>query len=1241
MEAEAESETRLRAAICRAGKVRAALAELREQAFASAAAGMGGGPGADSPACRPTAGGTAAQQVHMLPVLLLPQGLAPASSAELGSLAAQLAPGTSMASLGDSCGRGAGAAAAVLEFPPLLGPPAGDNQLGQYAGERHASPKTSRPEPWAGSPVRQLRAVQPPQGAQRPEAAGASVGASFEEVLAALRAEGLVQLPDAELAGQDAYHAQLDSTSPSGGRRWSDYASRRRQAAAAARRTSSSSWSLDSGGAAGRGQRPSSARQRQAAGGQQVAALPTFDPVEAERRLKAKLDQVHAAKRGNDSRVRPAGSSCGPTPGQQQAAPALPRGVPRLPLASLSRAGSAASSRRNSGRLSSRENDQQVAAAPQQQWRPWQVQGSAPSSPATAGQRPSAASTTGERPASELAVNLPPLLRDDRSSAATGAGSAVAAGLPQLPRKESRISLPQLLSSTSGGSSGPLQSAAAPAASSAAAQSSLVVTRHSAFSVAGAASAAVTTSSAAAASSVQADGRKPADAAAAAAAEQQAAADAAPHASGAVRRTSRLGSGVPGLGQLRSQLSGVLQSPPATPLEAVAQADPAAKAGPADPACGEKSPGQVSTASSGSPEQQHQQAAASPLRTFPLLGDEEALQQAAAADGTPPPRQQQYAGCAVQQRYESMGVAGTDRPAGGERSASSIGRKRANSEAGCSEGPASVKKRSPEVGSKGQLAAGLHAEQRQPRPAVTAQHTAAVSTPLLDGVGAANGGDSVTAARAAQVQQVHGQQQERLAQQQQQQQGQQEPAGLPAQAAAPPAVSKAMQPNDSCDSLPAGFGRLVIPVVLQHSPPQQLRRQAQQHAEAQAPPAAAAQGVEKPAEQQVPAATKLAAPPAPGAGAQAPKPVRQQQQQGAAAEPTAQTAVGAPAAAAAGVAASRPARPAVAAVAKPVPPPVTAPLPDTASPRQELPSLSQWVDARSSDEQQEPQQQQQEQQEQQQLQASGSEELEMPSTSVLIGGVGAPQTLHDSPGQQQQRKQAQQQAQTQQQQAPQPSASPPVSPLGDAAAAATAATTAAAAAAAAATIITPRRRASTFEPPETALCLREDPQGKQLLEAAPKLASMPAGDLLAAAAQGCMVRKAWVRPNFKQGGSTRRIQLAPGSGGRAEMLYPSGLFRKPLRFALRRAVVASPAWRPGQYIVLDTAKGMLRLEPGSAADHARWVLALNAAFLASDASPASSSGGSSWGAEGGSSGGSGWRRTAVRDLRWSAAILLS
>lgn len=36
------------------------------------------------------------------------------------------------------------------------------------------------------------------------------------------------------------------------------------------------------------------------------------------------------------------------------------------------------------------------------------------------------------------------------------------------------------------------------------------------------------------------------------------------------------------------------------------------------------------------------------------------------------------------------------------------------------------------------------------------------------------------------------------------------------------------------------------------------------------------------------------------------------------------------------------------------------------------------------------------------------------------------------------------------------------------------------------------------------------------------------------------------------------------------MLYPHGWLRKPLRFAVRRAVLNCPAWRPGAYIVLDT-----------------------------------------------------------------------
>ncbi len=67
------------------------------------------------------------------------------------------------------------------------------------------------------------------------------------------------------------------------------------------------------------------------------------------------------------------------------------------------------------------------------------------------------------------------------------------------------------------------------------------------------------------------------------------------------------------------------------------------------------------------------------------------------------------------------------------------------------------------------------------------------------------------------------------------------------------------------------------------------------------------------------------------------------------------------------------------------------------------------------------------------------------------------------------------------------------------------------------------------------------------------------------------------------------------------------------------------------------ARGMLRLEPVSATDHARWVLALNAAFLASGA-PSFSKSNSGQREERGSST---WQRLAVRDLKWSSAILLS
>ena len=59
---------------------------------------------------------------------------------------------------------------------------------------------------------------------------------------------------------------------------------------------------------------------------------------------------------------------------------------------------------------------------------------------------------------------------------------------------------------------------------------------------------------------------------------------------------------------------------------------------------------------------------------------------------------------------------------------------------------------------------------------------------------------------------------------------------------------------------------------------------------------------------------------------------------------------------------------------------------------------------------------------------------------------------------------------------------------------------------------------------------------------------------------------------------------------------------------------------------------MLRLEPATAADFARWVLALNAAFLASGAGPEAGSGG-------GSDGSGDSRQLPVGAHKWSPAIL--
>lgn len=174
--------------------------------------------------------------------------------------------------------------------------------------------------------------------------------------------------------------------------------------------------------------------------------------------------QVNAAKRYNDARMRSSGSA-----GMVTTPRGLPAvAVPRLPLASLGRAGSAASSRQNSSRLSGRESDQR-------HWRPWQLQSSSPPrSPPVAGRRAAAAAPEEQAP----------LAREERARpAAAGTGTAVP---PPSASKESRITLTELLSTTPGPSNrGPPSRSESRAAAGAASaeQGSLQGLRQSAVSL--------------------------------------------------------------------------------------------------------------------------------------------------------------------------------------------------------------------------------------------------------------------------------------------------------------------------------------------------------------------------------------------------------------------------------------------------------------------------------------------------------------------------------------------------------------------------------------------------------------------------------------------------------------------------------------------------------------------------------------------------------------------------------------
>ncbi|GAB4821376.1 hypothetical protein N2152v2_008422 [Parachlorella kessleri] len=126
------------------------------------------------------------------------------------------------------------------------------------------------------------------------------------------------------------------------------------------------------------------------------------------------------------------------------------------------------------------------------------------------------------------------------------------------------------------------------------------------------------------------------------------------------------------------------------------------------------------------------------------------------------------------------------------------------------------------------------------------------------------------------------------------------------------------------------------------------------------------------------------------------------------------------------------------------------------------------------------------------------------------------------------------------------------------------------------------------------ISLQQDQLGRTLLEANPKLQQLAAGSLMQIMQEGRMVHKSWVRPHLKQGGSTRLVRCTLGGGGKAMLTYLHGLFKKPLQSSIKRVIIpTSRGWSPEQYLVVDTDKGMLRLQPSSHAQYALWVVGLN------------------------------------------------
>ncbi len=360
------------------------------------------------------------------------------------------------------------------------------------------------------------------------------------------------------------------------------------------------------------------------------------------------------------------------------------------------------------------------------------------------------------------------------------------------------------------------------------------------------------------------------------------------------------------LGQLASPM-GKLQSPPATPHDAAATPSAAAVGdgeGCAAPVATEASStsdssGVASTASSGSPDQR----LGSPVRRFPGLASQpspagqqqqqqpqQAPQQHAQPAGQPAACQQQQG---QQRATPSAGASGSRLATAG--SASSIGRKRSNSEVALEEPPASVKKRSPEVGSR--LLPRASADWGSSGGAAAAALAAAASGPPSPVSG-------LVAAPAV----SDGRQPQQGTQEEQATECGQQPAGKGQRSlgsATTPAARRsplAERQAERSETVSGRSGsRVVVPVVLQHSPRGQRRQpaslqvctgnravqqeqqaqQAQQQEAAKAEPSVAPAA--KPADQPAPAhaaaegearAHAAADKPQPSAGATSAPPVR-------------------------------------------------------------------------------------------------------------------------------------------------------------------------------------------------------------------------------------------------------------------------------------------------------------------------------------------------------------------------------